>query len=143
MIEQICAFIHNYFVYEKHRGIFTISGGSLQVSGLVIGQYFRICGSRLNDGVYQYGYTDLKDETFDGEIWDMRPPRTFIQLAEDIENWVAKYGDASMSPYQSESFGGYSYSLKGSSASRTTGDGSFDGWQSIFKAQLNQYRKLA
>lgn len=143
MIEQICAFIHNFFVAEKISGTFTISGGSITVPGLVTGQYYRINGSRLNDGVYQYGFDELQDETFTGEIWDMRPPRSFVQLANDIENWVAKYGDAVTGPYQSESFGGYSYSLKSGSTASGGTDSAAAGWQGVFKTQLNQYRKLA
>lgn len=142
MLEQICAFIHNYFDAARIAGTFTISGGALTVPGLVIGQYFRIVGSRLNDGVYQYGYNDLTDETFTGEIWDMRPPRSFIALAGEIENWVTKYGDAVTSPYQSESFGGYSYSLKSGSTSSGT-DSAAANWQGVFKTRLNQWRKLA
>lgn len=144
MIEQICAFIHNFFVAEKISGTFTISGGSLTVPGLVTGQYYRINGSRLNDGVWQYGQeTDLSDETFTGEIWDMRPPRAFVQLASEIESWVTKYGDTVSGPYQSESFGGYSYSLKTGTNASGGQDSNAGSWQGVFKSQLNQYRKLA
>ena len=142
MIERICAFIHNYFVYGRYSGVFTISNGELDLPFLVDGQYFRICGSRLNDGVYTYPATGLSDETFEGVIWEMRVPKSFIMLANEIAEWENKYGEVSQSPYQSESFGGYSYSK----SSAYGGNGaSTDGatWQSVFKAQLNQYRKLA
>jgi hypothetical protein len=142
MIEQICAFIHNFFVANVISGTFTIADGSIEVPGLVTGQYFRICNSRLNDGVYQYGMADLTDETFNGEIWDMRPPRSFIKLAQEIEAWNEKYGETVSGPYQSESFGGYSYSLKtGSNASGGT-DNNAGSWQGVFKSSLNQWRKL-
>ena len=143
MLEQICAYIHNFFVYGRYSGTFTIENGELVLDALVPGQYFRICGSRLNDGVYKYPADGLSDETFDGVIWEMRPPRSFIALAEEIEAWQAKYGDAVSGPYQSESFGGYSYTLKsGSNASGGT-DNTAAGWQGVYKSRLNQWRKLA
>lgn len=143
MIEQICAFIHNFFVANVITGTFTISDGSIAVPGLVTGQYFRICGSRLNDGVYQYGMAALTDETFDGEIWDMRPPRSFVRLADEIEAWVEKYGEAVSGPYQSESFGGYSYSLKTGTNASGGQDSNAGSWQGVFKSSLNQWRKLS
>ena len=149
MIEQICAFIHNFFVAEKISGTFTITGGVLTVPELVNGQYFRIIGSRLNDGVYLYPATAeqgkppiLADETFNGEIWDMRPPRSFITLVGEIEAWVGKYGDAVNGPYQSESFGGYSYSLKSGNTASGTTDSNAGSWQGVFKTRLNQWRKI-
>lgn len=138
MLEQICAFIHNYFVYSETSGTFTVSGGALVISDLVPGQYFRITGSRFNDGVYQYP-AELVDETFDGTISEMRPPRSFLSLAEEIEAWQEKYGGASAGPYQSESFGGYSYTLK----SGASGSDTAPGWQGAFRSRLNQWRKLA
>lgn len=143
MIEQICAFIHNFFVAKTYTGTFTISGGALTVDGLVEGQYIYIKGSRFNDSVCQYGVDELQDETFEGEVWDMRPPRAFVNLAGEIENWVTKYGDTVSGPYQSESFGGYSYSLKTGTNASGGQDSNAGSWQGVFRSQLNQYRKLA
>ena len=141
MLEQVCAYIHNFFVGDRYSGTFTITGGALEVTGLIPGQYFRIKGSRLNDGVYTYP-AELVDETFTGVIWDMRPPRSFLQLVSDIEAWQAKYGDATSGPYQSESFGGYSYTLKTGSNANGTTDSAAAGWQGVFKSRLNEWRKL-
>lgn len=143
MLEQICAFIHNFFYNDRYSGTFTIENGVLTVDGLIDGQYFRICGSRFNDGVYRYGVDELTDETFEGVVWDMRPPKSFLTLAEEIEAWQTKYGEVTQGPYQSESFGGYSYSLKTGSNGNGNYDTTASGWQGIFKSQLNQYRKLA
>lgn len=150
MIEQICAYIHNYFYGDRYAGTFTITNGVLEVPGLIDGQYFRICGSRLNDGVYIYPAMPepgkpaiLQDETFDGVIWDMRPPKTFLNLVTEIETWQAKYGEAINSPYQSESFGGYSYSLKSGTNASGQADNSAASWQGVFKSRLNEWRKLA
>lgn len=142
MLEQICAYIHNYFYGETYEGEYTIENGALELP-LLDGQYFRITGSRMNDGVYTYPADGLTDETFTGVIYEMRPPRRFLALVSEIEAWQDKYGAATASPYQSESFGGYSYSLKsGSSASGVT-DSAAAGWQGVFRAYLNEWRKLA
>ena len=141
MIDQICAYIHNYFTYDRYSGTFIISNGTLTVSGLVPGQYFRIMGSRFNDGVHSYPASDLTDETFSGVIWDMRPPRAFLDLVTEIETWQAKYGDIAANPYESESFGGYSYQkAKGYSSA---GGGFISTWQQLFASRLNEWRKLA
>lgn len=141
MIEQICAFIHNFFYGNRYSGTFTIRNGMLAVDGLIDGQYFRICGSRLNDGVYKYGIDALTDETFSGVVWDMRPPKSFVDLVGEIEAWNEKYADVMNSPYSSESFGGYSYSKAQGFAS--AGGGMLSSWQTVFGARLNAWRKLA
>lgn len=140
VIDQICAFIHNYFVRGVDRGTFTISGGALEVPMLVEGQYYHISGSRFNDGIHQYG-DPLTDETFEGEIWDMRPPRHFLDLVDEITAWQQQYGSAAAGPYQSESFGGYSYTLK--SGTTASGADVGAGWQGVFRSRLNEWRKLA
>lgn len=141
MLEQICAFIHNYFVGDRYSGTFSITDGTLTIDGLVDGQYFRICGSRLNDGVYQYPVSGLTDETFTGVIWDMRPPKSFTDLVTEIEAWQQKYGAATLGPYQSESFNGYSYSKN--TATDASGKSVPVTWQTTFAPYLNQWRKLA
>lgn len=141
VLEQICAFIHNYFYGDRYTGTFTITGGILTVDGLIDGQYFRVCGSKLNDGVYRYGIDLLNDETFTGVIWEMRPPKSFLTLVGEIEAWNDKYADVMNAPYSSESFGGYSYSKAQGYAS--AGGGMLSSWQAIFGARLNEWRKLA
>jgi len=137
MIDQICREINNYFDVERIFDNFTISGGSIDLS-LQEGQYFRIVGSLFNDGVYKYGDDlDLKDETFDGAIWAMAVPNQVIALSEEINQWILDNSEILSSPYQSESFGGYSYSLK----SGSDNGGSLT-WQSHFASRLNPWRKL-
>lgn len=143
MLEQICAFIHNFFHGDRYAGTFKVENGTLAVDGLVNGQYFRICGSHMNDGVYQYPPYGLYDETFNGVIWEMRPPKMFLDLVAEIEAWNAKYGEAVSGPYQSESFGGYSYTLKSRATASGQPDNSASSWQGAFKPSLNQWRKLA
>lgn len=143
MIDVICGHIHNYFTAPEdiRAGEYTIQGGSIDLPFLVHGQYYRIVGSALNDGVYQYGAEGdaLRDETFDGEIWAMKPPRAFIALCGEIGEWQSKYGAALMSPYQSESvIGVYTYQRAANAAGADA-----DGWRAVFAGRLNQWRKLA
>ena len=134
MLGQICGHIHNYFAdpAEARRGSYVIEDGILELPFVKAGQYFRIVGSALNDGVYQYPASSLKDEAFTGEIWPMRVPADVVSLSEEIEAWQTRCGAAAAGPFQSESFGGYSYT-KASAA----------GWQNAFRKRLDQYRKLA
>lgn len=143
MIEQICAYIHNYFTDASTRqaGIWRITDGNLVLPFMKDGQYFRITGSDCNDGVYQYPAEGLTDEVFYGTVWPMRVPRLFLMLVEEIEAWQEKYGAAAESPYSSESFGGYSYTLAQGYAN--AGGGMLNTWQAIYSTRLNQWRKLA
>ena len=138
MLEQICNHIHNFFAApdEARRGTFTIAAGMIELPFLREGQYFRITGSVLNDGVHCYPASNLMDETFTGAIYPMRVPPALLSLAEEIAAWQERYGAAAASPYQSESFGGYSYTR-----AKVT-DGA-SGWQAAFRSQLDAYRKLA
>ena len=149
MLTDLCEYLKNWFDRDlpKRHATITIKDGKVQdVSDiLTVGQYYRIVGSVFNDGVYQYS-TDadpnLTDEVFDGAIWTMAVPKRVINLSKDIDDWQAKYGSVdseNMSPYQSESFGGYSYSKGGGSSS----DGSStQSWEDVFKSRLNRWRKV-
>ena len=147
MLERLLAYLHNWFIRERREGDYTIEGGKITFP-LLNGQYFRILGSALNDGLYIYGETikdgdgndtELQDEAFNGAVWALGIPKGVITLAKDISDWEAKYGDAVASPYSSESFGGYSYSKAGVGSAQNGGAG---GWESAFAARLDQYRKL-
>ena len=139
MLEQVLMNIRRWFPVEGgiHSGTFTIEGGGITLPFLEDGQYFRICGSVFNDGLHQYNVLDLTDETFTGTIWALAIPKAVIELADEIQKWQGKNGEASVSPYQSESFGGYSYS-KATDAET----GGAVTWQSAFKRQLSAWRKI-
>lgn len=149
MLTELCQELRNWFpVRDKYGaavsypGTYTITGGVLTAPFLVPNQYFRIANSLFNDGVHKYGdQTDtLTDETFDGIIWPMAIPKAVIELAAEIAEWRAKYesaDSAALSPFASESFGGYSYSKAsgGSGASAPS-------WKSTFASRMNAWRKL-
>lgn len=141
-LEEVCLEIKNFFVQPQdlHTGLFSITDGKIVPFLPIHTQYFRIVGSRLNDGVHRVDSPNLIDEpAFEGAIWAMCPPRAFLMLIEDIDKWQATNAEVINSPYTSESFGGYSYT-------KATG-GSADGsssitWQSQFAKRLKPYRRI-
>ena len=152
MLQQVCEYLHNYFIREPHCGSFSIADGMISLDFLKDGQRFWITNSDLNDGVYTYHADGIKndddtdvaglsDEDFDGTICAMAVPPAVVALSGEINQWVEKYSDVVNSPYQQESFGGYSYTL--------SGEGRFGGgdqrvnWQSVFSSQLNRWRKVS
>lgn len=146
-IYRVCSYLRNFFFGNNplYSGTISISNGALTQSyGLKANQYFVIYGSDLNEGVHQYPITTLADETFDGMIRGMSIPKALLDIMDDIEAWRAKYNDvnsSNMSPYNSESFGGYSYS-KGSGGSADTSKDKSGTWQGVFAAELQPWRKI-
>ena len=159
MLTELCGYLRNWFQDEKLYGDFKIADGLISYADgtelpLQEGQYFRVIGSVFNDGVYKYANSVsstessaddsslLKDEEFDGSVWTMKVPPDFVALANDIKAWQDKNGSldsAAMSPFSSESFGGYSYSK----SSGNTADGSSGAsWQSVFGNRIMRYRKV-
>lgn len=53
-IEALCAETHNYHETDKVIGDFTIESGNIKLPFLCKNQFFRIVGSKFNDGVYIY-----------------------------------------------------------------------------------------
>lgn len=134
MLESVLHYLHNWFLVAVYDDLYTIKDGSIELPFLQAGQYFRIVGSILNDGVYSYPAENLKDEEFTGSIWALAVPPAVLSLVEEITAWQAKNGASG--PYTSESFGGYSYTKA------TNSSGVAVGWQDVFKAQLSPWRKL-
>ena len=147
MLTEICAEIRNYFTYEsdKNFGDFAVENGQITPPLSLPTDYIRIVGSRLNDGVHKVSDNDLINEgTFHGAVWIMSPPKAFLDLAEEIAKWQDKFGaldSQAMSPFNSESFGGYSYSKSGGGSASGSASSGAD-WRSAFAARLNIYRKI-
>lgn len=138
-LTMICEYLRNWFTADedKLKGNYAITGGTITLP-LLEGEYFRIVGSRLNDGVYQYPVTGLADEEFTGAIWRMIIPQSVLALADDVAAFLSNAdAAATASPFTSESFGGYSYTKA------RGGDGvSAYGWQDAFRSRLNRWRKV-
>ena len=135
MLEQILAYLHDDFAVQTLEDReWTIADGTMEVPGALSGQYVRIIGSVLNDGVYQYPMTGLADETFTGTVRLLKIKKAVLEMVPEIEAWCKKNQPTA---YTSESFGGYSYSRA------TNANGVAAGWQDVFEAQLAPYRKMA
>lgn len=137
MLEEVLNHLRNRFERQRLVGTFTVADGALEIAGLQDGQYFWILGSVFNDGLHRWpAKGELTDEEFEGAVLLLAVPRPVIDLADEIGQWCEANSDALSSPYQSESFDGYSY---------TKGDGD-DGaatWQSHFADRLNPWRKIS
>ena len=138
MLEQVLMNIRNWFTVEGgiHSGTFSIKDGGITLPFLADGQYFRIIGSVFNDGLHKYPAADLVNEKFSGAIWALAIPPAVVDLADEIQKWQEKNGEAAAGIYQSESFGGYQYSKQ------TASDGGQLTVWSVFRKRLNQWRKL-
>lgn len=136
MLTELCQELRNWFDRKKFFGTFTIENGQIIVpdGSLQNGQYFRICGSVFNDGVYQYPFEDLRDEEWTGAIWLLAIPQEVIDLSEKIKEWTDQYGASG--PYTSESFAGYSYTKA------TNKDGGKYTWKDEFASELKRWRKI-
>ena len=145
---ELCAELRNYFIHDPDRDVVTgefeiVDGSITPTPYLHNGAYFRIVGSRLNDGVYKndpVSLSELKDETFTGAVWLMSVPPSVESLLDEISEWETSTADAKKSPFQSESFGGYTYSLKSGNAENGA---SALSWQGAFAERLKPYRRQA
>ena len=141
MLEQVLRHIHNRFDYAYLEGTFEVSSGTFEVDGAQDRQYLWIEGSVFNDGLHQYPLADLTDEVFDGRVVLLAVPRAVQEIADQVADWTADNADVLNSPFQSESFGGYTYTKASGSASS---DGSsLSGWEAQFRGDLDPWRKMS
>lgn len=147
LLEQVLGHIHNWFVRDTIvASRCAITDGALPdsiSSKLQDGQWYVIGGSYLNDGLHRNDGTEqLEDEVFSGTIGLLAIPRPLLQLVAEIGEWQESgAGKASEGPYASESFGGYSYTLK-SDGGANSGAGGLTGWRLAFRDRLSQWRKM-
>lgn len=145
---ELCSECRNFFKPDKLPGTYTISGGVIEpLPDIPDGAYIRILGSTFNDGVYKYPHGDFTDESFSGSVWLMHVPPDFVDLLNDINDWetanasavASATAEVLASPYQSESFAGYTYQKK-------TGVGDIPTvWNDPrlgFASRLNRWRKI-
>lgn len=135
---KFCLETRNFFEVDIQCGSFSIISGGIALPDFISeNQYFRIVGSKFNDGVYKNNPGELGKlipEDFKGAIWGMAVPPDVIDLVNRISEWEQKYFAILNSPYTSESFDGYSYSK---SADKKTS------WKSQFASEINSYRRLS
>ena len=152
MLQKIMEYLNNYFVpISAKKAEYTISDGAISPDfGAEEGDRFLICMSRRNDGVYTWHADEirndddsevvgLRDETFAGTIRVCSVPPALLALSQEINDWVETYSATLNSPLASESFNGYSYTLK---SGRSTGGTSSQpiSWQDQFRKDLERWR---
>ena len=149
MLNQVCENICNYFIQNRYEGRFEISGGMISLP-LLEGQRFLIQGSALNDGMYTFHDTGIKDdddskavglqdESWAGTICALAVPPAVTALSSEIKAWVDANAESQKSPYSSESvLGVYSYTK----ASGGHGAGGSVGWMDVFADKLKRWRKV-
>lgn len=143
-LTDLCEKLRNWFDVDRHFGTFEIENGTIDLDFIREGQFYRLVGSK-QDGIYfvenykklmfvksisdgtQSDFNidgiEAKDETFNGAIWELSFPLNFVLFYENVCDWETKYADKVNSPFQSESFGGYSYSkANGSNGGLTVWD---------------------
>jgi hypothetical protein len=140
ILTAVCRECRNYFVKEIYHGNFDISDGKITLyPAPLVGQYIRISGSVLNDGVYEVtdGLITLdgaRDESFSGSVAFLAIPSDFIALAGEIEAFQMAQNVGACA-VTSESFGGYSYTKA------TAANGAAVSWREVFASRLNAYRR--
>lgn len=154
-LERVLSHIHNWFTRETlSLSGCEVVGGQLPASvaeRIPDGAWYRIEGSYLNDGLHLRGEVDegLTDESIDGTLSVLSVPRALLTVVDEITDWIDATSEArskaASSPYQSESFGGYTYSMRSDltgGSSGSSGNGGLNGWQAAFRSDLNPYRRL-
>lgn len=136
---ELLMYLRNFFPGEKWQFFGEdITEKRLLLPGLENGDYYLIEGSRRNNGIHVYGNSDLRNETYSGIVTELCIPTELLILLNEINVWQEKHAEALQSPYQSESFGGYSYTK----ASESGGTGESMSWKTVFASRLRLWRKI-
>lgn len=145
LIEQVMLHLHNRFDAGSHKAKVKAEGGSASGLGSVPdGAWYWVDGTTFNDGLHRQGVSDWTDEEAACTVTVCAVPKALLCVVSDIAEWREANRAASLkaaaSPYTSESFDGYSYSLRGDLAGS---DGSsLSDWQAQFASRLNPWRKI-
>lgn len=138
-LHELLLYLRNFFPGEKWQFFGEeITDKRLSLPGLERGDYYLIEGSRRNNGIHVYGNSDLKNETYSGIVTEVCVPSELLDMLDEINAWQEKNCEVVQSPYQSESFGGYSYTK----ASANIGNGEAMSWKTVFGTRLRIWRKL-
>lgn len=146
LLEQVLLHIHNRFSRETSRLEVTATGGTpSEMASVPDGAWYWVEGSVFNDGLHKKGEADWTDEECTCSITVCAVPKALLTLvSEEMLPWCEASAAAALKaasgPYASESFDGYSYSLRSDLAG--DGSGGLTGWQAAFASRLNPYRKI-
>lgn len=130
---ELLTYLRNYFPGRKWGfSDYAISGGEIVLNDMWDGDFYLIEGSRRNDGIHVYGDHDLLPEAFSGTVTELKIDNRLLKKWKEINSWCRENDKLIRSPYQSESFGGYSYSKTSATTS----------WKTVFADDLKPWRKL-
>ena len=135
MLYEVMQHCKNFFPKKYFEGTFEVKDGLLRLPEETACRYMLVEGSALSDGVW-YIYDTLEDEVFTGVVTLLAPPKSFLDLVKDIEEWRTSNEPGTLTPYASESFGGYSYTRA------TNGSGKAVSWHDVFSSRLKIWRML-
>lgn len=137
MLYEIMRHVRNFFPVNYYEGRFIVENGMMRLPNKLKYKFFLIEGSAMNDGVHVLNESTLHDEVFDGYVTELAPPKEFIDLCDEIAEWQNQHGGvAKLGPYDSESFGGYSYTRA------KNANGNVISWKDSFASRLNVWRKI-
>ena len=169
-IEALCAETHNWFTDKPVIDDWKIEGGSLALPFLSVGQFFRIVGSKFNDGIYIMGPDgkvahdiDWKLPFEEGHTWDPIPtviwkevegftladeefhggiwPMSIPKSFIQLAEEIKTYNDSDMAkPTPYISESFGGYSYSKGVGSTGNADNS---WQKVFGTKLKRWRKAA
>lgn len=135
-VENVMRHVNNFFDRARYTGHFFISGGKITLPmELPEKTWIAISGSMWHDGVHELQSPyDLPapDEEFDGTVYILHPPASFLDLCKSIAEYDEK---TPVGAFMSESFGSYSYT-------RTGGQNGVKTWQEAYALQLRPYRRM-
>ena len=137
-VGEVMAEVRNYFPKECYEDSWTISDRVLSPAHeLLCGDWVAIGGSRYNNGVFQLeaGVTlpQGEDESFEGRVWLLVPPPSFLALCEEISAWSDTHPATGV---RSERFDSYQ---------RENAVDTFGlpvGWRQVFAAALVPWRRM-
>lgn len=167
IIEALCAETHNYHETDKVIGDFTIESGNIELPFLCENQFFRIVGSKFNDGVYIYSQdaftirSSTWEEVLNGNLdWETLKDKKWGDLVErdlvdetfhgaiwpmnmpraflELSKEISKYNESEVAKPTANT----SESINGHySYTRSSADA--NQWQNVFRSKLNRWRKVA
>ena len=165
-IEALCGETHNYHELDRVVGDYAIENGNISLPFLVNGQFFRIQGSKFNDGVYIYSREYIireatwEDVLKDNKDWNALTEEEWGNLkhAELIDEsftgaiWPMRMPRAFLKLAQeieeyneSEAAKPSPYTSESISGhySYTKASAAESAWENVFSAKLKRWRKVA
>lgn len=166
-IEALCAETHNYHETDKVIGDYTIENGNIVLPFLAENQFFRVVGSKFNDGVYIYSQdafiirSSTWEEVMNGNLdWEALKEKTWGELVERdlvdetfhgaiwpmnmpraflaLSKEIAEYNESEEAKPKPYTSENINGYYSYTKASATDSE-----WQNVFSGKLKRWRKVA